>query len=315
MNRIFIISILLCLFSSCREAEETFSKEELAKKDSLALHVAVFPTLETLPFYYAERSGMLDEAEADIRLMHYESMMDCDTAITRGHAQVSVTDVARIITLQQKDTMALTAIASLESRMGLYSPKKKKINRIEQLKERLIGMERHSRSDYWSDHILEGTDLTTLDIFRVQIGSTHLRYDMLMSELLDAAFLSEPYASLCGDTLIAHCLWQQPDSLPRWEVLAVPAKQQQDSLRTQQVKALMKVYERARLKIVAHPDTALLHKIYREDYLIPERHLQRVHWYEWKPAPLTDSISPLPSQQASEWLERRSSLMRDLYAQ
>lgn len=266
----------------------------------MALHVAVFPTLETLPLYYAERSGMLDEAKTDIRLVHYESMADCDTALTRGHAEVSFTDVARIIALMHEDTVALTPIATTASTLALFSPKERKITHIEQLKERTIGMERHSRSDYWSDYILKGTDLTTLDIFRVQVGSTHLRYDMLMSGLIDAAFLPQPYASLC-DTSLVNCLWQQPEDSKSWTVLAIPTRLQKDSARTKQMEVLKKVYENAVNRIIARPDTALLHLIYRDEFLIPDRHLRRSHWYEWKPAPL-DTIIPEAQGEAKEWL-------------
>ena len=306
MKRLLIIPILLCLFCSCREAEENSSPSDLAKDDSLALHVAVFPTLETLPLYYAQRSGMMSEADADIRLLRYESMMDCDTAIARGHAEITFTDVARILTLWQEDSVSITPIASTRSTFGLYSPKNKNINRIEQLKDKLTGMERHSRSDYWSDDILKGTDLTTLDIFHVQIGSTHLRYEMLMSGLIDAAFLSNPYAQLC-DTALAHCLWQQPEEALSWTVLAIPASQEGDSLRSRQAKVLVDLYEKARRRLIARPDTALLHRIYREDFLIQERVLKRTHWYEWHPEAL-DTTFDAALQEARQWLTKRGKL-------
>jgi len=301
MQRLAIIGLLLCLFSSCRQAEETFSKEELAKQDSLALHVAVFPTLETLPLYYAEKTGMLAEAGNDIRLAQYESMMDCDTAICRGYAEVTFTDVARIIMLKSEQNYDITPIATTVSTLGLYSPKEKKINRIQQLKERLVAMERHSQSDYWSDKILVGKDLTTLDIFRVQIGSTPLRYEMLCGGLVDAAFLPQPYSLLC-DTTLTECVWKQPEDATSWTVIGIPTKQKKDSRRSMQVKTLLDVYEKARRKIVAHPDTAILHNIYRETFRIPERQLKRVHWYEWHPAPLDTTQYKKAQQEAEEWL-------------
>ena len=301
MNRTFIISILLCLVSSCRQAEEKLSQEELAeaaKRDSLCLHVAVFPTLETLPLYYAERTGVLQEN--DIRLAHYESMMDCDTSITRGHVEVSFTDEARIISLRHENGVSLTPIASTGSRLGLFSNKEKKTTRIEQLKEKLIGLERHSQSDYWSDKILEGTDLTTLDLFRIQIGSTPLRYSMLMNNLLDVAFLPEPYASLCDSTIVS-CLWNQDADDASWTVIAIPETVRKDELRQSQTKQLLDIYEKTREKICSHPDTALLHTIYREDFQITERDLKRTHWFEWKPQPL-DSISSKARQEAEDWI-------------
>lgn len=304
MRKFAIISILLCLFSACREAEELFSEEELARRDSLALRVAVYPTLETLPLYYAERIGMLCDSTMDIRLEHYESMTDCDTAIAGGSVHVSFTDVARILALQAEKGVTLSPVATTVSTWGLYSPKEKKINRIEQLKEKMVGMERHSRSDFWSDEILKGKDLTSLDIFRIQVGSTHLRYDMLMSGMVDAAFLSEPYASLCADSAIAACLWKQPEEATSWTVLAIPEVQQKDSLRSLQVKQLMDVYEKARRQLIARPDTALLHQIYRKVYLIPERHLKRVRWNTWKPAPL-DTVNALAPQEARHWLREQ----------
>lgn len=259
--------------------------------------------MEALPLYYAERSGMLNQAEADIRLDHYDSMMDGDTAIAGGHVHVTMTDVARLDMLMRQDSIALTPIAATASHIGLYSPKGKKIKSILQLKERLIALERFSYSDYQSDQILRNTDLTTLDIFRVQVGSTALRYEMLRNGLVDAAFLPSPYSLLC-DTTMAVCLWEQSDSIAQWTVMAVPTAQTKDCTRCQQVNALLKVYEKAQQALQQHPDTALLHRIYREDYGIPERQLRRTTWYKWKPGRLlTDSTTAKARKEAERWYQ------------
>lgn len=78
-----IITLLLSIAAivSCTQKGTQPTAEELAARDSLALHIAVMPTTDCLPMYLAAECGIADSLGLDIRLHTYLAQMDVDTAI------------------------------------------------------------------------------------------------------------------------------------------------------------------------------------------------------------------------------------------
>ena len=230
------MSTLLAAYK--KEAEQTVTEEELSRLDSMTLHVAVHPCQETLPIYYAVETGLTDSLGVSVELLPLTTMEDCDTALINGRAEVAASDIARAICMR-KDGVKATIIAQMEGDLRLFSAKGKRITAIKQLKERLVAMERHSESDYWSDEILKGTTLDRLDIFRVQFNDQKLREKMLQDGLIEAAFLNEPYASLAEEGG-AKELWRRDAKLKSWMTLLIPQRLQSDTARHTQISRFLR---------------------------------------------------------------------------
>ena len=188
-----ILVSALCAFSSCSHSSP-LSPEEQARRDSAALHVALMPVSDCIPFYYAQRTGIYDSLGLDLRILTLQAQIDTDTALMRGRAEVAYSDLARAIMMQQ-DTTRLRAIAATATPLTLITTRRGRVRELRQLRERMVAVARHSITDYWSDRLTDTAQLARADIFRPQINDVRIRTDMLCNGTMDAAFLPEPYAA------------------------------------------------------------------------------------------------------------------------
>ena len=172
----------------------SISEEEQARRDSAALHIALMPVDDCIPFYYAQRTGIYDRLGLDLRIKTLQSQLDTDTALARGHVELAYSDLARAIMLQQ-DSVELRAIAATDAPLQLITARRGRVRQLSQLRERMVAVARHSITDFWSDRLTDTIRLSRADIFRPQINDVRIRIDMLCNGTMDAAFLPEPYAS------------------------------------------------------------------------------------------------------------------------
>lgn len=197
MRKVFA-QCLLAVFFFCacqnKQKQEILSPEEIAQKDSLALKIGLMPTIDCLPFYYAKEQGIYDSLHLDVRIKTYLAQMDCDTAFIGNTVQVCYTDLIRALVLQQKGT-GLNVIMATNGSHQLISSPKSKISTIKNIKGKMIGLARHSVTDFLSDYMTTKARIDTADIFRPQINDLNIRTQMLENATLDAAFLPEPYAT------------------------------------------------------------------------------------------------------------------------
>ena len=93
MKKLIPLLLLLGIVCGCHSGQNDTATSQTGKtrQDSLALKVALMPTLDCLPFYYAQRCGLFKELGLDIRLQTFNAQMDCDTAFARRHVDVSYT--------------------------------------------------------------------------------------------------------------------------------------------------------------------------------------------------------------------------------
>ena len=189
-----LVRFALCLFflAACG-GNPTLSNEEQAQRDSAALHVALMPVHDCFPAFYAQRMGIYDRLGLDLRILTLQAQLDTDTALTRGRAELIYSDLARAIFMQQ-DTTPLRAVAATEGTLQLITARRGRVRQLNQLKERMVAVARHSITDYWSDRLTDTASMARADIFRPQINNVRIRTDMLCNGTMDAAFLPSPFA-------------------------------------------------------------------------------------------------------------------------
>lgn len=240
---VFLFLFFFCslfFLSSCRE-EVKLSPEELARRDSAALHVALMPVEDCLPFYLAQRAGIYERLGLDVRIHTYQAQLDIDTALTKGHVAAGYSDLARAIMLQQ-DTVDVRAIVATTGRLDLITARRGRVRQLSQLKERMVAIARHSITDYWSDRLTDSASMRRADIFRPQINDVRIRTDMLCNGTMDAAFLPEPYASeaLMRGNKRNFTTFQQS---PRLAVLLACSDALADTARLRQLRLLLQGYD------------------------------------------------------------------------
>ena len=188
---IYILSFLgvMGLLGSCGQTEKVETDD-----DSTALKLGVLPTMECLPFYYADSIGLFDSLGVKVKLVTFESAMDADTAFVNGTIDGIVSDLVKACIWQGKGDTAQVAMVG-ELKMWLITAPKARLLKAESIKEKIIGITRHSSVDYFADKILESVKLQSIDLNKPQINNIRLRGTMVDQDQYDGAILPEPYAS------------------------------------------------------------------------------------------------------------------------
>lgn len=193
MKKVFLFLTVAISLAACHQTHDKQS-EKASLKDSVTLSVALMPTVDCLPFYYAKEQGIYDSLNANIKILSFMAQMDCDTAFCRKHADVAYTDLIRAALLQSKDT-ALNVIMRTDGSHELITAFSKRIKSPKQLKEKMVGMARHSITDYLCGEIVKKGNFSPDELYKPQINDIALRAAMVQNATIDAAFLPEPYAT------------------------------------------------------------------------------------------------------------------------
>lgn len=186
---IFMWLMVVGLCGSCNQTNGTVNEE-----DSTAIKLGVLPTMECLPFYYADSIGLFDSLGVNVHLVTFDAAMDADTAFVNGKIDGIVTDLVKACIWQGQGDTAKVAMVS-ELRMWLITAPKARLLKAESLREKIIGITRHSAVDYFADKILESVKLQSIDLNKPQINNIRLRGLMVDQDQMDGAILPEPYAS------------------------------------------------------------------------------------------------------------------------
>ena len=237
----FLLSIIM-LASCAHKQEAMLSVADAKKADSLALHVAVMPTLGCLPVYYAQLTGITDSLDLDIRLLRYSAQMDIDTAIARRHADIAYTDIIRAIRLS--DSVSVTSFLANEEPLTLIAEKGKKVKKMKQMSEKMIAICRLCATDYWCEKMLDSAKISLDSIYRPQINDVKLRGKMMRTGLLEGAMLEEPYASWA--VMEGNKKLMQTQGMPsQFAVWVTTDSIGKDNRKTEQMRKFIAAYEMA----------------------------------------------------------------------
>lgn len=187
--QLFIWIAALGLYGSCGGTDE-----QTPAADSTVLKLGVLPTVDCLPFYYADSVGLFDSLGVDVKLVTFDAAMDADTAFQNGGTDGLVSDLVKATIWQGQGDTAHVAMVS-ELRMWLITSPKARLLKAESLREKIIGITRHSALDYFTDKILESVKLQSIDLNKPQINNLQLRNMMVNQDQIDGAIMPEPYAS------------------------------------------------------------------------------------------------------------------------
>lgn len=161
--------------------------------DSVAIRLGVLPTMDCLPFYYADSTGIFDSLGIDVRLVTYDAAMDADTAFANGYIDAIATDLVKACLWEETNSVHLVMNGDL--RLWLVTARNARLLKVESLKEKIIGITRHSAVDFFTDKVLESAKLKSIDLNKPQINNVKLRMLMTDQNQYDGAVLPEPHAS------------------------------------------------------------------------------------------------------------------------
>lgn len=242
------LCILILLFSSCGSSPEEVKRQTRAERarlkteDSLALKVAVLPTLDCLPIYIGVEQGLFKESGVDVHLRKWNAQMDCDTAIIGGSIEGTVTDLIRGERMKRKG-VALRYVAATNTYWQMIANRTTRVNSVSQLGDKMIAMTRYSATDYLTDYYMKGAK-TSAAFFKIQINDVKLRLQMLQNNAMDAMWLPEPQATAARQLKNVVLKDSQKDDI-RLGVIAFREKAMNDARIHKQVDNFITVYNMA----------------------------------------------------------------------
>lgn len=193
--RTLALATLTALLFACNgKGNAPQNQSERQKTNDSTLRIAVMPTLDCLPLYVADATGLFGEEHINVRLMKYTAQMDCDTAILRGRVQGVFTDLVRAQRLQQKGAN-LHEVGATNLHWQLISNRNARIKDVRQLGDKMVGMTRFSATDFLTADLIDRSKPKN-EVFRIQVNNVFIRLKMLVGYEIDAAFMPEPQATV-----------------------------------------------------------------------------------------------------------------------
>lgn len=183
-----LLSLLFLCFSCCQNNNNTN-----ADTDSTAIKLGLMPTIDCLPFYYADSTGIFDSLDINVKLITFESAIDADTSFVKGHIDAIASDLVKVCLWEETDS--IHTIMSGNLNLWLVTSRNARILKAESLREKIIGITRHSAVDFFTDKVLESVDMNSIDLNKPQINNLRLRTLMTDQNQYDGSVLPEPYAS------------------------------------------------------------------------------------------------------------------------
>ena len=250
LYRLFAIVAGVLAVGCGNSADETEQRRrEQQRLDSLALKVAVTPTLDCLPLFIAEEQGWFEREGVSVQLRPYTAQMDQDTAMLRQRVEGMTTDRHRIEWLREQG-MPVRQVATTSLKWQLISNKTARIRQLRQLDDKMVAMTRRSATDWLCQHIADSVGLKPERLFRIQINDVHVRLDMLRNGIMDAMFLPEPQATVARHD--GHYVLLDTDSMGlQMGVIVFSEQVMADTMRQRQVEQFLKVYQMAADTIAA----------------------------------------------------------------
>lgn len=248
-NKILLLLVVAGMMAaSCGnsyEEQRRISRAERARlhrEDSLALKVAVMPTLDCMPIFLAKECCMYDTARLDLRLRYFTAQMDCDTAIAGRSVEGLVSDLVRTERLR-KEGVPLDYLTSTNLYWQLITNHKARIRQVDQLGDKMVAMTRYSATDMLTDLALDGVKTSAM-VFCIQVNDVNVRLSMMLNNEMDAAWLAEPQATaarLAGNKPVFDCR----DRKLHLGVIAFRTDMTKDARRQTQLKAFVEAYNKA----------------------------------------------------------------------
>ena len=297
MRKLIYIFVWLLAVGLCASCNKTDKQVVSDDSDSTALKLALLPTVDCMPFYYADSVGLFDSLGVKVKLITFEAAMDADTAFAKGHTDGIVSDLVKACIWQENGDSVRIAMTG-QLRLWLITALNARLLKTLSIKEKIIGITRNSAVDYVADQLLASVKLQSLDLNKPQINNLKLRTLMVDQNQYDGAILPEPFASEAvargGRRLTGS------DELKVGDLLCVLFNDSTYQVRKAEIGLIQKAYDQAVAALNADSTSNLL------NYL-PQKHALYVPDTLFTRSPLSPSSQPNDStlQKVKAWAQGR----------
>ena len=184
--------VLVCAISLVGCSKEKSSTVQESQK---TMTIGVMPDVESIPFIIAEKNGYFTKAGVKVKIEHFTSAKDRDSALQSGKLDGVITDVVAV-SFANEGGIDLKIIAKTNGNIELMAGKDSGIASVSDLKGKSVGLSTNTIMEYTADQMLAAAQIQAGDINKIAIPPLPTRLEMLQGGKIDAAILPEPLAGL-----------------------------------------------------------------------------------------------------------------------
>jgi NitT/TauT family transport system substrate-binding protein len=193
MNKKFL-SLVLVLIVSVSLVGCLSKKEQTSSESLKTLTIGVMPDVDSLPFIIAQHNGYFKEEGIQVKIEHFKSASDRDTAIQTGKIHGAISDMLSVVFFNDNN-FDVKITSKTDGSFKLISGKTSGISKIEQSSGKSIGISKNTIIEYLTDRIMQSSGVDVNSPKKVAIPKIPTRLEMLNNGKLDMATLPEPLAS------------------------------------------------------------------------------------------------------------------------
>ncbi|MEN6460782.1 MAG: MetQ/NlpA family ABC transporter substrate-binding protein [Syntrophomonas sp.] len=235
-------------------------KEETASVPEKTITIGVMPDVESIPFIIAEKNGYFEKEGVKVKIEHFKSAADRDSALHTGKLDGVITDILAVV-FANEGGINLKIIAKNDGNIELMAGKNSGINTADELKGKNIGLSTNTIMEYSLDKMLEAAQLKAEDVNKAAIPPLPTRLEMLQGGKIDAAILPEPLAGLAVKNG-AKVLNSTDQMANKAGAIAFTGKSLQES--PAEVKAVFRAYNDAVAYIQKEPASSYIDFVIQE---------------------------------------------------
>jgi len=187
---IFIVSISII---GCSKEES----QNAASQDLQSLTIGVMPDVDSIPFIIAKYNGYFKEEGLDVKIEHFKSAMDRDTALQTGNIDGAISDMLAVVFLNDNE-FNVKITSKTNGSFKLIAAKDSNIPSLQDTNGRSIGISKNTIIEYLTDRIMENSNIDVDSPKKVAIPKIPTRLEMLENGKIDMATLPEPLASIAA---------------------------------------------------------------------------------------------------------------------
>ncbi|HNX92516.1 MAG TPA: MetQ/NlpA family ABC transporter substrate-binding protein [Syntrophomonas sp.] len=188
---VMLVGLCVFILVGCGD-KGSASKEKVPQK---TITIGVMPDVESIPFVIAEKNGYFTKAGVNVKIEHFTSAKDRDSALQSGKLDGVITDVLAVV-FANEGGIDLKMIAKSEGNILLMAGKDSGIKTVNDLKGKSVGLSTNTIMEYTVDQMLANAGMQASDIKKIAIPPLPTRLEMLQGGKIDAAILPEPLAGL-----------------------------------------------------------------------------------------------------------------------
>ncbi|MBU3091980.1 ABC transporter substrate-binding protein [Clostridium sp. CF011] len=194
MKKNFLTLMLVLIMSISIIGCSNNQKKDTSSQSLKTLTIGVMPDLDSLPLIIAEHNGYFKQEGFQVKLEHFKSASDRDTALQTGKIHGAISDMLSVVFFNDNN-FDVKITSKTEGSFKLISGKNSNISKIEQADGKSIGISKNTIIEYLTDRIIESSNIDVNSQKKVAIPKIPTRLEMLTNGKLDMATLPEPLAS------------------------------------------------------------------------------------------------------------------------